>query len=147
MGSKRISSPRTAPQEGRTEWLHETWVVNRALEALETRPTDRPFFHVCSVVGPHPIFVIPEPYYSLYDPAQVAEPANFADPMVDKPAFQTRSIWHQAARAHGTTWEPWRKSMAVYWGFVTMIDELFSRVLARLDALGLTENTIVVMTS
>jgi arylsulfatase A-like enzyme len=99
------------------------------------------------VVGPHPIFVIPEPYYSLYDPAQVAEPANFADPMVDKPTFQTRSIWHQAARAHGTTWEPWRKSMAVYWGFVTMIDELFGRVLGRLDALGLADDTIVVMTS
>jgi arylsulfatase A-like enzyme len=147
MGGASISTPRTAPQEGPTELLHETWVVNRALEALERRPRDRPFFHVCSVIGPHPIFVIPEPYYSLYDPVQVPEPANFADPMVDKPAFQTRSIWHQAARAHGTAWEPWRRSMAVYWGFVTLIDELIGRLLGRLETLGLADDTIVVFTS
>ena len=35
---------------------------------------------------------------------------TFADPMDSKPAFQRRSIWHQAARAHGTEWEPWQKS-------------------------------------
>ncbi|HEV2126505.1 MAG TPA: sulfatase-like hydrolase/transferase, partial [Chloroflexota bacterium] len=147
LGMQSVSSPRTAPQEGLTEWLHESWVVNRTLEYLETRPKDQPFFHVCSVIGPHPIFVIPEPYYSLYDPARVPEPANFADLMEDKPAFQSRSIWHQAAKAHGSDWDAWRKSMAVYWGFVTMIDELLGRVLLRLESLGLADDTIVVFTS
>lgn len=120
---------------------------SRALEQLETRPKDRPFFHVCSLHGPHPIFVIPEPYHSLYDPAQAAEPANFADPMDGKPAFQTGSIWHGAAREHGTTWKPWRRSASVYWGYVTLLDELIGRVLLRLESLGLADNTIVLMTA
>ncbi|MGH2370856.1 MAG: sulfatase-like hydrolase/transferase, partial [Chloroflexota bacterium] len=64
-----------------------------------------------------------------------------------KPHFQTQSIWHGAAREHGTTWEPWRKSMAVYWGFVTLLDELIGRVLSRLETLGLTDDTIVVFAS
>jgi arylsulfatase A-like enzyme len=143
----RISTPQTAPQEELTEWLHDTWVVQRALEQLERRPPGQPFFHVCSLVGPHPIFVIPEPFYSLYDPAEAPEPPNFADPMTDKPACQRQSIWHQVAVAHGTTWQAWRRSQTVYWGFVTLLDELLGRVLNRLDALGLTEHTIVVMLS
>lgn len=142
-----ISSPHTAPQQGLSEWTYDDWIAARALEHLETRRRDRPFFHVCSFWGPHPIFVIPEPYYSLYDPAQIPEPANFADPMHGKPRSQTRSIWHQAARAHGTTWEPWRRPMAVYWGYVTWLDELTGRVLGRLEALGLAGDTIVIMTS
>jgi arylsulfatase A-like enzyme len=143
----RISNPRTAAQEGSTETIFDSWVASRALEQLETRPKDRPFFHVCSFHGPHPIFVIPEPYYSLFDPAEAAEPANFGDPMDGKPAFQTRSIWHGAARSHGTAWDAWRRSQSVYWGYVTMLDELIGRVLLRLEALGLAENTIVVMTA
>ena len=65
-----ISSPATAAQEGPVENTYDAWIAARALECLETRRRDRPFFHVCSFWGPHPIFVIPEPYYSLYDPAQ-----------------------------------------------------------------------------
>src|SRR5205823_5160206 len=88
----RISNPRAAAQAGTTEAIFDTWVANRALEHLETRPQNKPFFHVCSFHGPHPIFVVPEPYHSLYDPALAPEPANFADPMDGKPAFQSRSI-------------------------------------------------------
>ncbi|HEU5316152.1 MAG TPA: sulfatase-like hydrolase/transferase, partial [Chloroflexota bacterium] len=106
-----------------------------------------PFFHVCSFHGPHPVFVIPEPYYSLYDPAQAPQPPNFDDPMDGKPAFQRLSIWHQAAYSHGTVWDQWRKSMAVYWGYITWLDELIGRVLGRLESLGLAENTIVMMTT
>jgi arylsulfatase A-like enzyme len=146
-GTRTISSPNTAVQDGLTEWTFDTWAANRALEHLERRPKVRPFFHVCSFHGPHPVFVVPEPFYSLYDPAQAPQPANFDDPMADKPACQQRSIWHGAARAHGTTWEPWRRSQTVYWGYVTLLDELIGRVLGRLESLGLAENTIVVMTA
>ena len=66
--------------------------------------------------------------------------------MTGKPLFQTRSIWHGAAHAHGTSWEPWRRSSAVYWGYVTLLDELIGRLLGRLDSLGLAENTIVIVT-
>jgi arylsulfatase A-like enzyme len=142
-----ISSPRTAPQEGRSAWTYDDWIAARALEHLETRRRDWPFFHVCSFWGPHPIFVIPEPYYSRYDPETVPEPANFSDPMEGKPRFQTRSIWHRAARAHGTTWDSWRQPAAVYWGYVTWLDELMGRVLGRLESLGLADDTIVIMTS
>ncbi len=146
----RISTPYAAPQEGPTEWTYDSWIAARALEHLEDagrRPRDRPFFHVCSLSGPHPVFAVPEPYYSLYDPAQVPEPPNFADPMEGKPAFQSRSLWREVAREHGETWEPWARTMAVYWGMVTLLDELIGRVLGRLESLGLAENTIVAMTT
>ena len=142
-----ISSPATAPQEGPVENTYDAWIAAQALERLEKCPRGQPFFHICSFWGPHPIFVIPEPYFSLYDPAQALEPINFADPMEGKPLFQSRSIWHGAAHAHGTTWEPWRRSAAVYWGYVTMLDELIGRLLGRLDSLGLAQNTIVIFTS
>ncbi len=145
-----ISSPHTAPQAGPSEATFDSWVAARALEQLESRPGDRPFFHVCSFHGPHPIFVIPEPYYSLYDPALAPEPPEFADAgaaRVDKPAFQERSIWHGAAREHGTDWAAWRRSQSVYWGYVTLLDELIGRVLGRLESLGLAGDTVVAMTS
>jgi arylsulfatase A-like enzyme len=40
-----------------------------------------------------------------------------------------------------------RKLIAVYWGYVTLIDQQLGRILSRLDELGLTEETAVFFTA
>lgn len=43
--------------------------------------------------------------------------------------------------------ETTRKLIAVYWGYVTLIDEQIGRILTRLDELGLSEDTSVFFTA
>lgn len=43
--------------------------------------------------------------------------------------------------------DQWRKLIAVYWGYVSLIDEQVGRVLGALDELGLTDDTAVLFTA
>jgi arylsulfatase A-like enzyme len=102
---------------------------------------------VCSYQGPHPPFKVPEPYYSLYDPAAIPEPPNFRPPTASRPRANTTSYYHQIWLDHGSDWRAWQPSMAVYWGFVTLIDDQIGRLLAALEAQGILDDTLIVFAS
>jgi arylsulfatase A-like enzyme len=139
-----IPRPKVMPLDPST--THEAWLTDFALEFLETRPADRPFFMVCSYQGPHPPFKIPEPYYSMYDPDDIPEPANFR-PLPNKPEANSTSYYHQIWLDHGDNWEAWKKSVAVYWGFVTMIDDQIGSLLKALENQGILDDTLVIFAS
>ncbi|HZQ90935.1 MAG TPA: sulfatase-like hydrolase/transferase [Terriglobales bacterium] len=148
MHSRRedVSSPATAVSSLKPEQTNEAWTVDHAIKLLNTRDRNRPFFLTCAFQGPHPPFKIPEPYYSMYDPASIPEPKNFG-PTPGEPAALSRSFYRTVWRDHGTSWGAWRKSVAVYWGFVTMIDAQIGRLVERLRSEGILDETLVVMTA
>ncbi len=142
----RMSIPNTVPMQLDPSQTHEAWVTDHVIEYLETRPADQPFYLVCSYFGPHPPFKIPEPYYSMYDPANIPEPPNFK-PSPNKPISNARSFYHLLWLDHGGDWEVWKKTVAVYWGFVTMIDDQIGRILQTLEDQGVVDDTLIVFVS
>ena len=110
------------------------------------RPKDKPFFLVSGWFGPHPPFLIPEPFFSMYDPACIPEPPNFG-PLPGKPQANTSSFYHQLWLDHGQDWEAWKKPVAVYWGYVTMMDALVGRLLSALEEDQVLDNTLVIFMS
>lgn len=103
----------------------EAW-TDLACEFLEAGRRDpRPFFLTVQPGPPHDPYKAPPEYARLYEPAKLAMRPN----------------WRQAPGAPGPN------EIAEYYGMVTAIDDQVGRLLARLEELGLAEDTIVLFSS
>ncbi|MEZ4712787.1 MAG: sulfatase-like hydrolase/transferase [Caldilineaceae bacterium] len=119
------------------------WGAQQAMAALEAASVQaQPFFIRWDPGEPHLPNVVPEPYASLYPPAQIAPWPSFPDRLCNKPFIQQqqRRTWGLA----DWTWADWAPIVSRYLGEITLLDHQIGRVLARLDALGLAENTLVI---
>jgi arylsulfatase A-like enzyme len=102
----------------------------------------RPFFVWANFWGPHTPCLLPEPYYSLYDPRAIPEEPSFGETWSHKPYVQqlVERFWGLSRGG----WARWREIVARYWGYVTMLDDLVGRIVAALDELGAMDDTLVV---
>jgi arylsulfatase A-like enzyme len=147
--SKRVphmSIPVTKVNPIPPEKANDAWITDHAIRYIRERPADKPFFITCGLNGPHPPFKISEPYYSMYDPTSIPEPPNFV-PGEGEPASKKDSFYRTLWKDHGETWERWKKSVAVYWGFVTYIDDQVGRLMHCLEEEGLREETLIIYCS
>lgn len=128
------------------EATFEHYLATRSIEHLERYAADgRPFFLATHFFGPHLPYLLPDDYYDLYDPALVELPASIAETFEGKPPVQRNYSAHWAFDTMPI--EVTRKLIAVYWGYVTLIDEQIGRILTRLDELGLDDGTSVFFTA
>ena len=120
-------------------------VVQSALDVLPVlAASGSPWCLYVGPHGPHDPFHVPDRFVEMYDPKTIPLPASFADTMEDKPRIyqrMRRQYWGQLSE------DEVRESIAHYWAYCTMEDELFGQVLAALDATGQAENTLVLRLS
>jgi choline-sulfatase len=116
------------------------WIADRAIEFLGQHDRARPFFLFVSFLDPHSPSHLAEPYWSMFDPAKILLPPTFK---VD-PAQPSAT----AANRHEVNDPQIVKAMtAAYYAKVTMVDDNVGRVLAKLRALGLADDTLIVFTA
>src|SRR5690625_1505577 len=102
---------------------------NTALDYLENvRKPDQPFFMWLSFPDPHTPYQVPEPYASMYDPADVPLPAK--DNLENKPERQR--VAHLMDAMDQVDDETIRKVRAIHYGMINFIDDNIGRVLDRL---------------
>jgi iduronate 2-sulfatase len=118
-------------------------IASEAIEHLEKRPQDKPFFIACGFHKPHVPFLAPKKYFDLYDPANIQLPKDFAGtPTGTGPAYRanfdlfvnreaTVPLAHEAIRA--------------YYACASFTDAQMGRVLDTLDRLKLRDNTVIVL--
>ncbi|MDQ0258251.1 arylsulfatase A-like enzyme [Sinomonas atrocyanea] len=135
--------------------LHPSaYIGEKAVEHLkDAAGHDAPFFLFVSFPDPHHPFSPPAGYDTLYDPDSIPLPLGFDQDHSRSP----RHIRHMVSRRGepGTdptmTWaataEQYRHAAAAQYGLITLMDEQIGRILAELDAQGLSEDTIVVFTA
>lgn len=109
-----------------TEASFEQFLTDRALDTLRGYVSDhqdsgKPFYLACQYFGPHLPYLVPDKYYDMYDPADVILPASMAETFVGKPEVQER--YNEYWSADHFSADEWRKLIAAYWGYVTMIDD------------------------
>ena len=138
--------PHTAPLDIPADKEHNRWMLDRALELLETRDPTRPLFMVFSTYGPHPPLAIPEPYYSMVDPATIVEPDGWGIP-ADEPPFYRDCYYRRMFRHFGESFDDWRKIIAVTMGYATYIDALFREFVERLGNRLDLDDTLLLMLS
>ncbi len=141
-----MSIPKPKRQMLDPQYTYDAWVTDKSLQQLKERPKDQPFFMVTGWFGPHPPFLIPEPYYSMYDLEEVEMPPNFG-PQTGKPEANRTSFYRQLFLDHGEDWDAWKKSVAVYWGYCTMIDDQVGRMLQALEEAAILDETLVIFIS
>ncbi|WNF00407.1 sulfatase-like hydrolase/transferase [Streptomyces luomodiensis] len=128
------------------EATFEHYLATRAIEQLDKYAADgRPFYLATHFFGPHLPYLLPDEYYDMYDPALVELPPSIAETFEGKPPVQRNYSAHWTFDTMPI--EVTRKLIAVYWGYVTLIDEQIGRILTRLDELGLTDDTSVFFTA
>lgn len=128
------------------------FLAERTIDALEAHADGEGsddgsarFFHRADFYGPHHPYVVPEPYASMYDPAEIEPPDSYAETFDGKPRVHENYLHYRGVA--GFDWELWAEAVAKYWGFVTLIDDQLERILEALETLGLAEGTAVVHAS
>lgn len=140
--TKQVAARDPAP----AEQSRPAFLCNHAIKLIDRSKDDpRPFFLRLDFHGPHFPNVVPEPYFSMYDPAAIAPWPNHADSLMGKPSVQRIKQRHW--RTDDMTWADWQPLVAAYLGEISMIDAEVGRVLDHLEGQGLADDTLVIWTT
>nr|WP_308167888.1 sulfatase-like hydrolase/transferase [Catellatospora tritici] len=127
------------------EATFEHYLATRAIEQLERHAaTGDPFFLQVNFFGPHLPYILPDEYFDLVDPADVELPRSIAETFAGKPPVQRNYSAHWTFDSMPI--ETTRKLIAVYHGYVAMIDAEIGRITAAMARLGLHDHTAVFFT-
>lgn len=146
------------------EELHyNAWIAERTNALMEEFSREgRNFYLWASFFDPHPPYMVPEPYASMYDPTDVTVPEHREGEFEDKPPYFAFSQEEKpdfsefqeeggngvhGAGSHLSSREVRAKSIATMYGMMTMLDKYIGGILDKLDELGLAESTLVCFTS
>lgn len=136
--------------------LHSTtFVTDRTVAFIEDAAAEQqPWLAWASFPDPHHPMAAPGEWFDRHDPADMPLPATIDDPLDYAPKYlrylrqlpaDRQFTWVSAFGAvdHDLV----REAIAATYGLVEMIDDGIGRILAAVDALGQTDDTIVVFTA
>ncbi len=144
------------------EFHTNAWITERSLARIrQNKEEDKPFFLWASYFDPHPPYLVPEPWASMYAPGEITVPQVSPGEHANNPphlqktqeknpdftALQEACPWNHGCCSHLQDRESLAKDIAVYYGMVSMMDHYIGRLLDGLDEMGLAENTLIVFTS
>ena len=110
----------------------------------ENAKSEKPFFLKYSFPDPHWPNVVPKPYYSMYDPADMTLEGADVD-------WETHPIAHYVQSiSNGFGWytaDERKRIAATMFGQMTFIDDSVGLFMDEMEKLGLMENTIIIFTA
>lgn len=140
-------------------WIAEQ--TNEKIDELSTR--NEPFFLWASFFDPHPPYLVPEPWASMYKPEDIIIPDVPENDIDDMPyhykmtqtndndwgkvfvedGFQVNGFFSHIADGK----KDYQRNKALYYGMISMMDKYIGIILDHLEAKGLLENTMIVYTT
>ena len=132
---------------------HSTWVADRAIDFLDGIG-DAPFYLNVSFPDPHAPFTPPAPYNTMYDgvafdPPHAVPGENDTKPLPYREAMTSNPFSKDGGVRNFPDFKgrAYHQVLAHTHGMIALIDDCVGRVLAKVRALGLEAQTIVVFTS
>lgn len=144
------------------EFHYTRWTAERTIARIEKNAQEKkPFFLWASFADPHPPYLVPEPWASMYNPADMEPgtlepgeierwPSHFARTQQPNPDFSdfAETQWaNHGLHTHLHDREILKRQMAVYYGMISFMDQQIGRILDSLDRDGLAENTLIVFST
>lgn len=128
------------------EATFERFLADRAIAQLTRYAEDwkkhgKPFSLDVHFFGPHLPYFLPDEWFDLIDPDDVELPQNFGDSLIGKPQIQQNYATYWSTSSF--TNDQWRKLIAVYRGYVAMIDFEIGRIRQAAADLGILDDTAV----
>lgn len=119
--------------------------ATEAVRLLERfKKNAEPFFLAVGFYRPHTPYVAPKKYFELYPLDQIILPKLSADDLTRTPAAAYASALPEQDAA---TDDQRRLAIQAYHASISFMDAQVGRVVAALDRLGLTDQTVIVFTS
>ena len=118
-------------------------MLQTAIKVLERREKDRPFCIFLPLVQPHPPYVAPEGFDTMYRPADL--------PPLAPPGLQQKPVYHEAIRKAyhldkaGDAY--FRAVRATYYGQVSYADWMLGELMEALERTGQARDTVLVASS
>jgi uncharacterized sulfatase len=161
--------PPTGNNDGqRRKWLipeefhYDRWIAERTCALMEGYAgAGESFLIWASFFDPHPAYLVPEPWDTMYDPDELtvprlvpgehdANPPHFRltqEPDPDFSPWRQTGQWLHGFHSHLHEERDLARDIAVYYGMIGLMDKYIGVILDRLDALGLAEDTVVIFTT
>jgi arylsulfatase A-like enzyme len=155
--------PTNAPPGYGADETETAFLTDVFLEWLASRSAGEPWFAHLSYLSPHPPFIVPAPFNTLYDPAAGPPFRRGESAAADAARHPLVAYWHNrtttaayfltpfpsalAPRVADLSDGDFRTIRALYWGMVAEVDRQIGRVLDGLQKAGAEESTVVVLTS
>jgi arylsulfatase A-like enzyme len=138
--------PATEPTPFPLEAQFPHRVVSDAIEAVDKRDPDRPFFLWVSFPEPHNPYQVPEPYYSMFPPESVPDRVSGPEAIERKDGdyLWLRRLVEEKRPGYD---ELWRRYRASYCGMLRLLDDQIRRLYEHLESARLTEDTVFVFVS
>ncbi|MFC0265503.1 sulfatase-like hydrolase/transferase [Alloscardovia macacae] len=132
------------------EATFERFIADRSIARLrqyaaEYKESGKPFSLDVHFFGPHLPYFLPDEWFDLIDPNDIVLPESFGDSLIAKPKVQQNYATYWSTSSFNT--EEWKKLIAVYWGYVAMIDFEIGRILDAARELGLMDDTAMFFTA
>jgi arylsulfatase A-like enzyme len=122
------------------------WEADLAIGFLRDRAASgKPFVVRWDPSEPHLANIVPEPYASMYPPADIPPWPGFYDTFENKPYIQRQQLY--TWKLQDWTWNDWSHVVSRYLGEISLLDHHVGRVLDELTPLGLDDSTTVIYTS
>ena len=130
-----------------SEWNTTKWLTDNGLDFIGRHANgDRPFFLTLNYQDPHPFFACPEPWASLFKPEQFSLPPNFRRAPTNG-EIRRLTHWRIHTDQVNMPEHELRQAMAMYCGQIRYVDDQVGRVLDKLEALGILDETVILFWS
>lgn len=145
------------PLDGRSANKEVPWTVeddpmhaltDSTLNLLAKNKVSVPIFIELSYLYPHTPYMVPEPYYSIYDSVEI--PKSISEPEgLEKANKPFRQVFHQENNDRLIPYdsEKIKRMKENYYGMISMVDFEIGRILDFLVKNKLRENTLIIFTS
>lgn len=130
--------------------------ANNVIAALERNKNQKFSIH-CSFGPPHPPFIVGAPYYGSLNAANMPIPKNYFVNNVSSPYYNAKELNSpyfkttsgSATSGMGYVQDPVNYGIfpARYYEMVKEVDDKLGEILAKLDQLGIADNTMIVFTA
>ena len=140
------------------------WITERCNSLIDDYiKEDKRFFIWASFFDPHPPYLLPEPWASMYNPDDMDIPESYGDDVSDMPlqyrmtrdSKLDKHIYDEGAQSfheHGVGSRVIHKdrvkvSKAYYYGMISMMDYYIGKILDKLEQENLLNKTLIIFTT
>jgi arylsulfatase A-like enzyme len=129
------------------EHSQTTFLTDKVLDYVDNRGANPWFVHL-SYLRPHPPYLAPAPYDTMYDPSDVPPPVRAPSRFEEGQQHELLGVMidHPLIKSPDDDLAQ-RQFQATYYGMVSEVDTQLGRIFDWLDESGQRDNTIVVFTS
>ena len=106
---------------------------------------DRPFFLAASFISPHDPYLAPQPYWDGYDGVEIDDPTVGELSLEECDPHSGRLYYTTGRHMDEVTPADVRHMRRAYYAVMTWVDERIGEILSALDAIGESDNTIIVL--